>query len=142
MIDPQSLRGIRNNNPGNIDKGQNWEGLAPEQPDPRFCTFIDPEHGIRAMHLILQTYQTKYGLWTIFHILSRWAPKEENDLVAYVNDVEQRMGIDEDAEIKVMEPATAFSLVNAIIAHEDAGFQYPEETVWKGLQLAGVVLPV
>ena len=32
-------RGIRNNNPGNLDKGSPWQGLVANPDEPRFCTF-------------------------------------------------------------------------------------------------------
>ena len=39
-------RGIRNNNPGNIRHGNDWQGISKEQPDPAFCTFVSPEYGL------------------------------------------------------------------------------------------------
>ena len=39
-------RGIRNNNPGNIRKGEKWKGLSPIQNDSSFCVFKSPEYGI------------------------------------------------------------------------------------------------
>lgn len=131
-------RGIRNNNPGNIDKGQSWEGLADDQPDPRFCTFVSPEYGIRAIHKILQSYQSKYGLDTVDGIISRWAPPSENDTVSYINDVSKRCALMPSDHIEVMAPDIAQALVKGIIFHENAGYEYPEEVIWKGLQLAGV----
>ncbi len=38
-------RGIRNNNPGNLDKGSPWQGLISNPSEPRFCTFKDPVWG-------------------------------------------------------------------------------------------------
>ena len=50
IADAELPRGIRNHNPGNIDKGADWEGLADDQSsDSRFCVFKDPVWGIRAM---------------------------------------------------------------------------------------------
>lgn len=133
------LRGIRNNNPGNIDKGEPWDGLAPVQPDPRFCTFIDAPHGIRAIHKILQAYHNSHNLDTISQYISRWAPPSENNTPAYVKDVDGHMPeVTADEPIDIMNPHTAFELVSGIISHENAGFQYPDEVVWLGLKLAGV----
>lgn len=132
------LRGIRNNNPGNIDKGQPWKGLAKDQPDPRFCTFESPEWGIRALHIILQTYQDKYNLRTVDGIINRWAPSIENDTESYVAHVSKLCAVMPDDQIDIMEPDMAQALVKAIIKHENAGYEYPEEVMWKGLSLAGV----
>lgn len=41
-------RGIRNNNPLNIRKGNNWKGERPNQTDPAFEEFESMEMGIRA----------------------------------------------------------------------------------------------
>lgn len=43
-----AARGLRNNNPGNIEAGSNsWDGQAGS--DGRFAKFVTPEHGIRAL---------------------------------------------------------------------------------------------
>lgn len=85
-------RGVRNNNPGNIDynPANKWVGqLGIEQgKNPRFALFDTPENGIRALGKLLQTYRTKYGLKTVGGIISRWAPGVENDTAAYVRAVE------------------------------------------------------
>lgn len=38
-------RGIRNNNPGNLDKGSPWQGLVDNPSEPRFCTFKESRMG-------------------------------------------------------------------------------------------------
>jgi len=44
MSQPAIPRGIRNHNPGNIEKGDPWQGLAADQSgDPRFAVFAAPE---------------------------------------------------------------------------------------------------
>lgn len=56
-------RGIRNNNPGNLEWGDPWQGLDPDgqAQDKRFVVFKDPAMGIRAIARTLITYQDKYG---------------------------------------------------------------------------------
>ena len=82
----KETRGIRNNNPGNIEKSKNnkWQGMAESQPDKRFITFTSPEWGIRAIARILINYKDKYDLDTVKKIISRWAPPSENNTGAYV----------------------------------------------------------
>ncbi len=65
-----TARGIRNNNPGNIRKGDNWQGLAAEQTDEAFCVFRSAEYGIRALVKVLLNYEKKYGLNTVRKLLS------------------------------------------------------------------------
>ena len=73
-------RGIRNNNPGNIERNATrWAGMTAEQTDPRFVVFTSPEYGFRALARTLLTYQRKYGLLSIEDMIGRWAPPNEND---------------------------------------------------------------
>jgi hypothetical protein len=92
-------RGIRNNNPLNIEAGAFTEG----QPgfagsDGRFAKFGSPEQGIGAANALLDTYQNKHGLNTVRGIINRWAPPAEvgNNTSAYVASVAGRLGIDPD----------------------------------------------
>ncbi len=60
-------RGIRNNNPGNIDYNprNDWQGqLGYEQgvTKPRFARFDSPENGIRALAKLLINYRGKDGM--------------------------------------------------------------------------------
>lgn len=131
-------KGIRLNNPGNVEHGQPWQGLDEFQTDERFCTFVGPEWGIRAIHKILQTYQTKYNLKTIDGMISKWAPADENDTDAYIKDVSSGVGVSRNTPVDLFDPTIAFMLVVQIIEHENANYHYDEETVWRGLKLAGV----
>ncbi len=60
----QRPRGIRNNNPGNIRHGENWQGLNPNSRsiDAAFCVFNTPVAGIRALAKVLINYKKIYGL--------------------------------------------------------------------------------
>lgn len=123
-------RGIRNNNPGNIRKGQPWQGLAPDQSrDADFAQFISPHWGIRALAKTLKTYQTKHGLTTIRGIVSRWAPINENDTGAYVRSVELRTGLDKDAPLDFANPLTLAAVTRAIIHHENGFNPYSDQEI-------------
>lgn len=143
-------RGVRNNNPGNIDKvrGTVWQGQAVNQPDPRFVTFTAPEWGIRAIARVLITYQDKRKakdgsrIDTVREIVHRWAPATENDTDAYVKSVARVTGIGADQTIDVTKYAVMRPLVEAIIAHECAGYRYPESVINEGLRLAGIKVPL
>ena len=84
-------RGIRNNNPLNIRRGNNWIGLAKHQTDPSFCQFDSMTYGLRAGLIIIRTYMQRYNLTNIHGIVSRWAPPKENDTNAYVKSVSSMM---------------------------------------------------
>lgn len=127
-------RGIRNHNPGNIRHKDAWMGLASEQPDPSFCTFIEPKYGIRAMAKILLNYQLRHGLSTISGIINRWAPPTENNTHSYIQHVAHFVGVDSDAKITVADHL--LPLVTAIILHENGRNPYTTETILEGIEMA------
>jgi hypothetical protein len=132
-----TTRGERNFNPGNIRHGSSWVGLAATQNDPSFCTFISPEYGIRAIAMILASYKAK-GIDTLRATVNRWAPPSENETDAYVHDVSSQTGLDPDTCIDLTAFTTCKALVKAIIYHENGEQPYSDETITKGLSLAGI----
>lgn len=123
----KATRGIRNNNPGNIDLPPVWQGCV-KGTDPRFCTFKNMAYGCRAMALLLVHYQTTYKLLTVRQIINRWAPPGENDTGAYVAAVANACQVSPDAPIVITNvPGIASfvilkdltSLVKAIVMHEN-----------------------
>jgi hypothetical protein len=128
-----ATRGIRNNNPGNIRHGDQWRGLAANQPDPAFCTFVAPVYGIRAMVKILQSYQRR-GLNTVQEIISAWAPTVENDTAAYVRSVCSRVGVGPNDPVEPGNP----ELIKAIIRHENGACPYSDNTIGDAIKLAGI----
>lgn len=133
ISDSKLPRGIRNNNPGNIRKGQKWRGLAKEQNDPAFDTFTTAEYGIRALAKVLLTYERKYGLNTVRGIIGRWAPPNENNTTAYVNHVAALLSVDPDQVVSVREKLPL--LIPAIIQHENGIQPYSEKTIADGIGL-------
>jgi hypothetical protein len=140
-----TARGVRNNNPGNIDfnKANDWQGqLGIEEgvTAPRFARFDSAENGIRALGKLLRTYQARYGLKTVAAIIGRWAPPGENDTGAYVSAVQQSVrlstGKDATGDLALTDPAVLTGLVKAIIKHENAGFEYPSTIVDEGVHRA------
>lgn len=125
-------RGIRNNNPGNIRKGPKpWLGEIPGT-DKEFCTFDTPEHGIRAMAVILRNYRRKYFLDTVREIISRWAPPHENDTGAYVDAVSGHLQVAPDDEVNVLDTPTMVLLLEAIIRQENGSQPYTQEQLRTG----------
>ena len=131
------LRGIRNNNPGNIERtGDRWLGMCPQQTDPRFVVFDRAEHGIRALAKLLLTYSDRYELHNVARLIHRWAPPGENDTADYIHSVAGRMKVEPDQDIDLHDPAILTVLVNAIIAHENANYAYAPAIVAAGIGLA------
>jgi hypothetical protein len=140
MADKQT-RGVRNNNPGNIDfnKANKWQGqlgLEEGVPKPRFARFDAPENGIRALGKLLLTYQDKHKLRTVAAIINRWAPSVENDTAAYVKAVERLTRTKPGDTIDLRSYGVMGGFVKAIIHHENAGFEYPDEILAEGVKRA------
>lgn len=141
IVNPLSIiRGIRNNNPGNIRHGQPWQGLREVQTDSGFAQFVSMEYGIRALCKTLFTYADKYGLRNVAGIVSRWAPPaDKNDTPAYIKFVSGQMGVNPLQEFNVRDPELLFKLVRAIIRQENGYFPslaVSDDAVRGGIQLA------
>lgn len=110
-------RGIRNNNPGNIERtGTRWRGMAEDQSaDPRFIVFESPLWGLRAIARVLRTYRRR-GIDTVRSIIARWAPPHENPTEAYIAAVAARLGKPADAPVT---DADMIPLMEAIVQHEN-----------------------
>ena len=54
-------RGIRNNNPLNIRKGNNWQGERHPQTDKAFEEFESMQYGIRAGFKLIKKYMSGYN---------------------------------------------------------------------------------
>lgn len=116
-------RGIRNNNPLNIRKGNNWKGERPVQSDKAFEEFESMQYGVRAGFKILKKYITGYnGLTqkfnTIEKIITRWAPANENNTQAYIQRVEKLTGIPCRQQISFSQRSYMVAIVDAMIRVE------------------------
>jgi len=147
-------RGIRNNNPGNIERdGTRWQGMSARQTDARFIVFSDACWGIRAIARILITYQDKRRaadgsrIDTVRKFISRWAPPAENNTDAYARAVAVALGVGvDDPDLDVYDYETMFGLVSSIIRFENGsapknlhGLWYQDAEIEDGLRLAGIV---
>jgi hypothetical protein len=128
-------RGVRNNNPGNIEAGKTtWQGQVGS--DGRFATFETPEAGIRALGVNLLTYQEKHGLKTVEGIINRWAPPGENNTGAYVNAVAKELGVGPKDQINLRDPAVLEKLTGAIVRHENGKQPYTAAMLREGVEMA------
>lgn len=128
------VRGIRNNNPLNIELSANWNGLSPDQTDGRFCQFTDAIYGIRAAAKILGTY-AKRGVNTIEKIVSSWAPPNENDTEGYINFVVRQTGFDRKKIIS-KSAGDYLPLLKAMIKKENGLNPYSDATIQQGIAIS------
>lgn len=117
--DLSAPRGVRNNNPGNIEFSilNAWRGQ--KGSDGRFAIFDAPVYGVRAMIKLLTRYIRERGLDTIAKIGSRWAPKAEAGNRAWVSNVAINSGIGQNVRINPADFGQMSALVKGIIAAEN-----------------------
>ncbi|BCZ75995.1 phage protein [Komagataeibacter phage phiKM1] len=112
-------RGIRNNNPGNLDYvGQAGAHLETGVPYPRFAAFPTMADGICALRDQLIRYGAR-GLDTVAKIVSVYAPASENATAAYIEFVCAVVGVRPDTMLHLHDPATMARLIYAISGMEN-----------------------
>lgn len=134
-------RGIRNNNPGNIDynKNNNWRGqigIETSAINPRFAKFDTPENGIRALAKLLLNYQRLHKLNNVREIINRWAPPVENVTSAYVAECARALGVAADEVINLSDSRLLKLLTVAIIRHENGSQPYSDFVIDTGVSEA------
>ena len=144
-----TARGIRNNNPGNIDFNSRnaWQGqlgLEAGVAKPRFARFDTPENGIRALGKLLLNYRGKDGMPgvgrpgidTPLEFIGRWAPSSENNTQAYAQAIAKRLGVGVRDSIDISRPQVLREAVVGIIVHENGGNPYKAEVIDEGIRRA------
>lgn len=130
--------GERNNNPGNIRPGSNWQGMtgtAECGSSGTFVVFSDPVYGIRAIGKDLLTKYSR-GLNTVAKIITVYAPPSENLTGAYISSVSRAIGVGPDTPLNLHDPYTLGGFVKAIIAHENGRVIYDDSLISNGIGLA------
>ena len=156
MAGKQLPRGVRNNNPGNLERtSERWIGMSADQSaDPRFMVFDTPEYGIRALMRLLINYQERHSLNTVRGIINRWAPPVGQDqsgksytqnTSGYVHHVSRQTGFDPDEPLDLLDRTTCEKLARAIVRHENGNPSlhgrpddwYDDATYSRALVMAG-----
>lgn len=110
-----TTRGLRNNNPGNL------KAVGGQRRDREgFAVYATLEEGIRANDRQIKMYEAR-GLTTARQIVNRWAPKaDNNDVAAYLKDIEKSTGIKPDEDVRGLEP-----LLESGMFRRESGSQSP-----------------
>lgn len=101
-------RGLRNNNPGNIrfSNTNDWLGKVPYSQNTdsgkAFEQFTELRFGIRAKMVLIYN-KVNSGTNTIAELIANYAPPNENDTAAYINQVVSMTGIDKNADIELSQ---------------------------------------
>ena len=122
-------RGIRNNNPGNIEwRGGFAKAHGAVGSDGRFAIFPNMEMGIRAQHALIYGGKNYRNL-TLRQMLYRYAGPNENPTLKYLQFITSKTGINPDKKImKEFTPQERQLISSAMFKFEsgyDAGTKYP-----------------
>ncbi|UUE08745.1 lysozyme [Dickeya zeae] len=114
-------RGIRNNNPGNL----NFAGQAGALPEPgangRFAVFPSMDAGLSALHRQLQLYGQR-GKQTVSDIIKTYAPaSDNNDTAGYIRTVSSKLGISPNQPLDFNDKGVMARLMKAIVDQENGG---------------------
>ena len=110
-------RGIRNNNPGNLNfAGQRGAHLE-SGPNARFAAFNTMQEGLGALANQLHLYAAR-GVDTVNTIINKYAPGFENNTNGYIASVVRGTGLNPNAHLNLDDPATMQSLMKAITTVE------------------------
>lgn len=135
---PHDPRGIRNNNPGNLNYAGQAGATREGGPNGRFAVFQSAEEGLRALGNQLRLYSNR-GINSVRAIISKFAPASENNTQAYINSVSSGLGVGSDASLNLNDPRVLQSLMGAIIKVENGKNPYSAEMIAaaSGARVAG-----
>ncbi|RQZ27471.1 lytic transglycosylase catalytic [Burkholderia sp. Bp9090] len=134
----QEPRGIRNNNPGNLNFARQVGATLESGPNARFAAFKTPEEGLQALAHQLRLYAQR-GINSIRSIISKFAPASENNTQAYIANVAKSLGVGSEAALNLSDPRIMQSLMGAIIRVENGKNPYSAEQIAaaSGVRAAG-----
>lgn len=122
-------RGIRNNNPLNIEAGgytKSQDGF--QGSDGRFAKFENMDQGFAAAENLLGTYHTKHGINTVAGVINRWAPASDgNPVSAYAKSVADDLGVDASHPIDLANPVVRARVASSMAKFEN-GTAVPRST--------------
>lgn len=132
-------RGVRYNNPLNIREGQNdpnhWQGEHLLDLDEGYEEFTAPKWGFRAAARILRNYQRFYGYNSLRELITRFAPKNENDTDNYISFVSKRLDVSPDAPLPLSDDQFMSRMLHTMSIME-VGRYFTLEDAAEGVALA------
>ena len=126
----------RNNNPGNIIKGETARRLGAIGDDGIFAVFPDVKTGAKAMDSLLKG--SRYQSLSLGDAIARWSANEDEVLEAYRRRVEEWTGLGRDRPMSSLTPEEFARVVEAMQRQE--GIWAPDPETRKKTILKGVVI--
>lgn len=128
-------RGIRNNNPGNLNYAGQAGATRESGPGGRFAVFPSMVQGISALYRQLQLY-FKRGINTISSIVNKYAPaSDNNDVSAYIAALVKATGKGATESLNAGDTPTIARLMRGIVDHENGKGYISSSEIMGGIQL-------
>lgn len=135
---PNAPRGIRNNNPGNLNFAGQSGATLETGPGGRFAVFQSMRDGVSALRRQIGLYLGR-GVNTIRSIISKYAPSSDgNDENSYVNFLSKFTGKSADEKISDSDQEGMFKLIKGIINHESGSGHVSDQDILTGMQVGSV----
>lgn len=143
-------RGIRNNNPGNIEFGPYARArgaVGPEDsPAHRFARFESAQQGLDALAILLRQYAAK-GINSVQDIIGRYSPKGDKGNVLgstenYIASTAKRLGVNPQEHLNMGDPKIMAGMMDAIIRFENSRNPYKPEQINAAVAAADGAKPV
>jgi len=133
--DNSSPRGIRNNNPGNLNFAGQAGATKEGGENGRFAVFESMRDGISALYRQIQLYFSR-GVNTIESVVNKYAPADDNNNVqAYIKQLVGATGKQADEKLSGEDTETVFKLIRGIINHENGKGYVSDQDILSGIQV-------
>ncbi|MBZ6385152.1 hypothetical protein [Pantoea piersonii] len=134
-------RGIRNNNPGNLNYAGQDGATKESGENGRFAVFGSMQDGIAALYKQIQLYFGR-GVNTIESIVRKYAPASDNNNVeAYVGQLVKATGKRADDKLSAEDNDTVFRLIRGIINHENGNGYVSDDQISLGTGITPPAVP-
>ncbi len=128
VADKRLPRGIRNNNPGNLNYVGQTGATKESGPGGRFAVFETAEAGLEALAVQIKRYANA-GMDSIRAIVEKYAPKGENNTEAYIANVAKKFGVSDTTRLDFANKETMANMMSAITQYENGQNPYTRDMI-------------
>lgn len=117
IVKSEGSRAWRNNNPGNMGKKGFSDSHGAISDDGTFAIFPSLEVGNKAQFSLLKS--PAYQKSSLKDALYKYAPPNENNTEAYLKFIEDKTGVDRDAQMNSLSDKQISDIQNAMVSYEE-----------------------